>query len=246
MITFITFVCAGPMIVAFGKRVRPQTGQVPIIVNGKIPQPPDKKERAFIFKEDLTIGVPEGDENYMFGERVYFNVDEDGNVFVTDWDRKRIQKYGPDGKFLLSIGRKGQGPGEFINVWEPEFDRDGNLYVIDISQKRISFFSSDGRHIRQIGFPKTNVSSSLYINSRGHILMAADKTKEEGEDGIRWETTVGLYDDKFQPIDVFHRKNHEIKTPGGRGEDSLAQSLAASMSEMAFKPAPCYLLAPND
>lgn len=237
---------SSPEALASGNVVRPQTGQVPIISNGKIPQPPDKKQRTFIFKEDLTIGVREGDENYMFGERVYFNVDKDGNIFVTDWDRKRIQKYGPDGKYLLTIGREGQGPGEFRNVWEPEFDKGGNLYVVDISQKRISFFSRDGGYLKQIGFPQTNVSSSLYLNSRGHFLLAADETKAEGEDGVRWETTVGLYDDKFQPVEVFHRENHEIKTPGGREEDSIAQSWAAGMSDTAFKPAPHYLLAPND
>jgi hypothetical protein len=237
---------SSPGALASGKVILSQTGQVPIISNGKIPQPPDKKERTFMFKEDLTIGVREGDENYMFGERVYFNVDNAGNIFVTDWDRKRIQKYGSDGKYLLTIGREGQGPGEFQNVWEPEFDKHGNLYVVDIAQKRVSFFGRDGRYLRQAGFPATNVSSSIYVNSRGHFILAAAETKEEGEDGVRWETTVGLYDDKFQPIEVFHRENHEIKTPGGRGEDALAQSLAASMSEMAFKPAPRYFLAPND
>jgi hypothetical protein len=224
----------------------PQSGQVPIINNGKIPLPPDKKTRTLIFKEDLTIGVREGDENYMFGERVYFNVDDEGNVFVTDWDRKRIQKYGPDGKYLLTIGREGQGPGEFRNVWEPEFDKDGNLYVIDISQKRISFFDRDGQYLRQIGFPQINPSSSLYMNSHGYFLMAVDETKEEGETGARWETAVGLCDDKFQPIEVFHKEKHEIKSPSGRGEDSLAQSLAASMSDTAFKPGFHYLLAPHD
>ena len=246
MIFLVFLVSMGLNAVASGNGIEPQNGQVPIIVNGKTPQPPDKKERTFIFKEDLTIGVREGDENYMFGERVYFNVDEDRNIFVTDWDRKRIQKYGPDGKYLLTIGRAGQGPGEFQNVWEPEFDKDGNLYVVDISQKRVSFFSHDGRYLKQIGFPATNVSRSPFVNSRGHFLMAVDEIKAEGEEGNRWETTVGLYDDKFQPLEVFHLENHEIKTPGGREEDSIAQSWAALMSDMAFKPAPHYLLAPND
>jgi hypothetical protein len=246
IIILVPFVRPGSEIVASEKGIGPQAGQVPIISNGKIPQPPDKKQRTFIFKDDITIGVREGDENYMFGERVYFNVDEDGNIFVTDWDRKRIQKYGPDGKYLLTIGREGQGPGEFQNVWEPEFDKDGNLYVVDIAQKRISFFNRDGRYLKQIGFPATNVSSSLYLNSQGHFVMAVDEIEEEGEAGNRWETIVGLYDDKFQPGEVFHRESHEIKTPGGREVDSIAQSLAASMSDTAFKPAPHYLLAPND
>lgn len=77
-------------------------------------------------------------------------------------------------------------------------------------------------------------------------MIAVDETKEEREDGYRWETTVGLYDDKFQPLAVFHRENHEIKESGGRGEDSVAQSWAASMSEWAFRPVRHYFLAPND
>jgi hypothetical protein len=239
-------ICVGLVAVASEKTIGPQSGQVPVISNGKIPQPPDKKERTFVFKEDLTIGVREGDENCMFGERVYFNVDDEGNIFVTDWDRKRIQKYGPDGKFLLTIGREGQGPGEFINVWEPEFDKDGNLYVVDISQKRISFFSREGQYLKQIGFPQMNVSSSLYLTSQGHFLMAVDEIEAEGQDGSRWRTIVGLYDNKFQPLEVFHRENHEIKGAGGRGEDSVAQFWAAEMSEWAFRPVRHYFLAPND
>jgi hypothetical protein len=219
--------------------------QVPIISNGKIPRPPDKKERTFIFKEELTIGVREGDENYMFGELVYFNVDHDGNIFVTDWDRKRIQKYGPDGKHLLTIGREGQGPGEFRNVWEPEFDRDGNLYVVDISQ-RISFFSRKGPFVRQIGFPSISVSGILYINSQGRYVMAVSEIEKEDEAGMQWEDVVGLYDEEFAPLAVFHRDLHESKSPKGREEDDIAQFWAALMSDTAFKASPHYVLAPND
>ena len=221
---------------------RPKAVEVPIISNPRVPKYPS---RRIAFKEDLTVGVKEGDENSMFGERVYFNVDGDGNIFVTDWDRKRIQKYGPDGKYLLTIGRKGQGPGEFQNVWEPEFDKEGNLYVVDIAQKRISFFGRDGRYLRQIGFPMVNISGSLYFDALGYFLMAVDEIREEGEQGARWDSVVGLYDDKFQPLEVFHRESHEIKTSGGQDEDSIAKSLAASMSDSAFKPAPHYLLAPD-
>ena len=38
-------------------------------------------------KEDLTIGVREGDEYYMFGNSIMVNADDRGNIYVTDWDR---------------------------------------------------------------------------------------------------------------------------------------------------------------
>jgi len=238
--------CLGLYVVGSGNGSGLQAGQAPIIINSRIPQPPDKKERTLIFEEDLIIGVREGDENSMFGERVYFNVDEDGNIFVTDWDRKRIQKYGPDGRFLLTIGREGQGPGEFRNVWEPELDKDGNLYVVDISQKRISFFSREGQFVRQIGFPKVSPSSSILITSQGRYLMATSEIKKEDEAGVQWDTMIGLYDDKFGPLAVFHRDSRESKSPKSREQDDIAQFWADLMSDTAFTPSAHYVLAPND
>ena len=85
-----------------------------VITNPKDPVPGKGERKRIVFREELTIGVEEGDENYMFGESVSVTVDESGNFFVTDWDEKRIQKYDPDGKHLCSIGRKGEGPGEFV------------------------------------------------------------------------------------------------------------------------------------
>jgi hypothetical protein len=246
MVAFVALVCLGLSARAIEKAALPQTGRVPIISNGKIPNPADKKVRVFTFKEDLTIGVREGDENSMFGERIYFNIDDDENIYVTDWDRKRIQKYAPDGKFLLTIGREGQGPGEFQVVWGPEFDRDGNLYAVDIGQKRISFFSREGRYLKQIGFPTIEISSHLYINSHGHYLVWVSEIKKDDEASSRWDIVIGLYDQEFKLITEFYRGLHESKPPKGRGDDALAHFWADIMSDTAFKPSPHYVLAPND
>lgn len=63
---------------------------------------------------------------------------------------------------------------------------------------------------------------------------------------MRWETIIGLYDNTFRPIEIFHREMHEMRAPGSREEDSIARALAASMSDTAFRPEPHYLLASND
>ncbi len=54
------------------------------------------------------------DEHLAFNYPSDVAVDKDGNIYVLDSANTRIQKFGPDGKFLATIGRKGQGPGEFL------------------------------------------------------------------------------------------------------------------------------------
>jgi hypothetical protein len=219
--------------------------EIPIVNNPKNLTFPDGRQRYLIFKEDLSIGVKEGDENYMFGERVYLNVDEAGQIYVTDWDRKRIQKFGADGKYLLSIGRKGQGPGEFQNVWAPEFDKDGILYVVDIGQQRISFFDPEGKYLRQIAFPSVRVSGSLYFAASQNMITELTKMQADEAGGSKWETVVGLYDPAFQLLSEFGRSAGVSKPLAGRDENAIAQSWADTMTDMAFQPSSCYALAPN-
>ena len=236
-----------PTLQPFSKKTAfSQKSGVPIITNPKSPGLSDNKERRLIFKEDLSIGLREGDENYMFGEQVYFNVDDKGNIYVVDWDRKRIQKFGPDGKYLLTIGRKGQGPGEFQNVWTPEFDKDGNLYVVDIAQKRISFFAPGGNYLKQIIFPGVTVSGYLFFTTSQNIITTLSQMSLDDAKGAKWERVIGLFDKQFHLRSEFLRNGGGSKPPSGRGEDAIAQFWADSMTDMAFQPSASYALAQND
>jgi hypothetical protein len=219
----------------------PQEQEVEVHANPKVPKNPSMR---VVFKEDLTIGIKEGDENYMFGQRVYFNTDDEGNFYVTDWDRKRIQKYDPQGRYIRTIGRSGQGPGEFQNVWRPEFDADGHLYLLDIAAHRISFFDKEsGQFLRQIKIP-SDFHPTL-INKRGYFI--GDKTIiEEGPRGTKFTTVYGLFDDQPKITREFLKTIWEPKEGSGSGEAALVSSLANNLSDQAFRPNPLYHLARND
>jgi hypothetical protein len=119
----------------------------------KNPLEPLNPELQIIFEEDLTIGVEEGDENYMFGSQVLLNTDDEGNFYVTDWDRRMVKKYDSDGHFLQSIGRPGQGPGEFQDISEVKFGVEGNIYLNDAKSRRISLLNKEGDYIKGIRTP---------------------------------------------------------------------------------------------
>ncbi len=220
-----------------------KTANVKIVSNPQTPRPPNGKPVTVVFAEDLSIGVREGDENYMFGNRVDFNADGEGNLYVTDWDRKRIQKYDPQGKYLLTIGRAGQGPGEFRNPWRPYFDKNEILSVFDQGAHKIVYFEKSGRYLRQVQTP-TNLS--IYHISSNGFYLGSQSTMQAGPSGEKLAELHGLFNDQFRLVTEMRSEVKEMKSPAGRDEQSMARWLADLMSEMAFRPSVCWVIAPGD
>ena len=213
------------------------------ISNPKTPRPAAGKYIALVFTEDLSIGVREGDENYMFGNQVYVNTDKDGNFYVTDWERRTIRKYDRQGKHLLNIGRPGQGPGEFQNIWRPEFDSKGNLYVSDYVVHKIIFFDGTGRFLRQIQLPAA--MEHALVNRRGEFVGKRN-FEEESPSGNKTVSVFGLFDGQFKICAEFQRTVFNPKEPSGSGEERMVNLVAGLLSDGAFKPEANYLMDRDD
>jgi hypothetical protein len=166
----------------------------------------------------------------MFGENVDAIADEEGCIYVTDWDRKRIQKYSSEGKYLLSIGRKGQGPGEFGNIWSPTLDKEGHLYATDIVNKKVVFFDRDGEFLKSIKIPQ--YLGSVYILPNGNYFTTMTELTED-EAVSKYVHVHGIYDKEYKLIAELHRDFQNIR---GRGNRSRSEFLADIMSGSAFKP----------
>lgn len=99
----------------------------------------------------MTIGELDGtDENVLFHKPYDFAVAPDGTIVIVDAGNFRIQKFSPEGEFLASFGRKGQGPGEFQVMGGMTIDDQGRMYVADLNTNTIKVFSSDGEVEKQI------------------------------------------------------------------------------------------------
>ena len=120
-------------------------------------------EKTVEFVEDLTISS-ENDE----GEILLFlpnrcAVNEEGNIYIGDYQDSSIKVFDPQGKYLKTIGRKGNGPGEFQSIGELSFLPDGRYLVLDWEQNRISFFSADDQFLTSHKFQ--NFSFDLFLTS---------------------------------------------------------------------------------
>jgi peptidylamidoglycolate lyase len=108
--------------------------------------------QLFKFSSDgrllLSLGVEgvAGDDASHFGAPTDLAFGRDGSIYVSDgYINSRIVKLDANGKFLLSWGKKGSGPGEFNTPHGIAVDARDRVYVADRENGRIQIFSSDGK-----------------------------------------------------------------------------------------------------
>jgi hypothetical protein len=99
-----------------------------------------------------TIGGLDAEENLSFNNPNDIVQDSAGNLYILDTDNNRIQKLDSDGKFIKTIGRKGQGPGEFQAAHSMDIDNEDNLYVFDMRSRRIEVLSTEGKPLKTVKF----------------------------------------------------------------------------------------------
>jgi len=92
-----------------------------------------------------------GTENGQFMVPHSMAFDSGGNIYVTDVNNHRIQKFTNDGEFITKWGTQGNGDGEFSSPEGIDVDSHGNVYVADTGNSRIQKFTSDGEFITKWG-----------------------------------------------------------------------------------------------
>jgi len=75
--------------------------------------------------------------------------DPQGNIYVCDFQANHILKFDGTGKYLKSIGRQGQGPGEFNMPYRIAVTAD-RLFVYDVRNSRLSALTLDGTFVKSV------------------------------------------------------------------------------------------------
>jgi sugar lactone lactonase YvrE len=113
------------------------------------------------------------DEHVAFNYPSDIAVDKNGNIYILDAGNARIQKFDPDGKYLATIGRKGQGPGEFIMPSKLDIDRDGNLVVDDTAQSRLHVIIGEGKDARAVILKGERIYGIRCLSDGGYLGRAS-------------------------------------------------------------------------
>jgi DNA-binding beta-propeller fold protein YncE len=133
-------------------------------------------------------------------------VDSNGNVFVTDTNNGRIEKFSLTGAFLDIMGTKGSGQGQLGAPNGIALDHVGNIYVADASNHLVQKLSADGKLIAEWKGPDPGFygprriaigpDDSIYVVDQGHTRIV--KFSPDGHVLTVWGTKGsgdGQFDD---------------------------------------------------
>jgi sugar lactone lactonase YvrE len=130
----------------------------------------DKATRTNLF----DIPRPEDATNILrkLFQPINIAVDARSRLYVSDFGADRVQVYDADGKFLRTIGRRGDNYGEFTRPKGVAVDRDNIVYVVDAAGQMVQMFDDAGQLLMWFGEPNHAARVSLFLPSK--VLMDYD------------------------------------------------------------------------
>ena len=126
-------------------------------------------------RRELRLGVLDGRDEQSFGRIVGIAVSRDGQLWIADAQASTIRRFDVNGRYLGSVGRNGEGPGEFRNLAGLQRTPGGRVAAWDSRLKRVSFFDDAGEYIETVRVPaRYEVGSSLEsfrVGARGELYV---------------------------------------------------------------------------
>jgi hypothetical protein len=104
----------------------------------------------------LAIGEMDGPDATVFSAIAGLEVDDAGRIYVLDRQANELRIFTPDGAHVQTVGRSGEGPGEYANANGLIWARPDTLVVIDQRGARYTLLGRDGEYLgsqlRRLGF----------------------------------------------------------------------------------------------
>ena len=123
------------------------------------------------------IGV-KGVEKGQFINPHSLATDKFGNIFVGDTGNKRVQKFSPNGTFMLSWGSEGNKSGQFMGLHDVAVDPEGKfVFTVELKNHRVQKFSTDGSFITKWEYNGTGgrdvnrAPHQIAVNSLGIVYL---------------------------------------------------------------------------
>ena len=166
------------------------------------------KELSFTLHEQLVIGDDEeAPSEYLFTYPEIVRTDSQGNIYVKDGRRADVLVFDANGRYVTTVGKRGEGPGELREVFGMHVDGDDRLIVADRMSRRLTIFTDmgksfttkslaeDGRTIAPR--PILSLDNSFVLN---YVKLFANP---EGGPSIMDDRVLHIHDTDFNRLETF-------------------------------------------
>jgi len=125
------------------------------------------------------------DEELFFGVLTRITSDDKGNIYVLDAQLNEVMIFSSQGEYIQSIGREGEGPGEFRRPADLFLTPDGNVAVMQRMPGKIVMLSKDGAPAGNYPLPETD-GMRMFFGGRlaGEGLVLSKATMKRNEQGF--------------------------------------------------------------
>ncbi len=172
----------------------------------QIPLSESYKTGKIRFVQELILDDESMPEDLFFERPSSVVCDQDENIYVLDSDANNIKKFDARGRFIKTIGREGQGPGEFSNPYYLTYTKD-RLVVWDLMNRRLCAFTPEGKFIKSGNIPYDEGSvRKLRSLPTGEIVVEKEKSYRREPDKPQI-CTIDLYSRDLEYLRTIYERS---------------------------------------
>ena len=140
-----------------------------------------------------------------------FDVDLEGNIYISVFKGEYcIYKFDPEGSFVISFARKGQGPGEMPIAKSLIVNDRNEVVVADVAKQKLVFFDNHGMFLKEIGLPH-RLARLLPLPDGNYLISII--VQREVPSPFYYLMDLSIYDPDLREI----RRLDQLRIPNGPG-----------------------------
>ena len=191
---------------------------------------------------EVSIGEFEGAEELLFGSIWSIAVDDEHNVYVFDGQAHHVRVFDSDGAYVQTLGRRGEGPGEFGSAEAIGILPDGRLVVRDIGNKRIAVFGPGAGQTDHWGYDPGSYGSNspLHTDAHGHTyLITRDPSRTD------WVRHIIVLGPDGTHLDTLPEPSSPYEPPAVTAEGEIEGGYARYTQPVPFAPSFQWTIHPS-
>ncbi len=162
-----------------------------VVIDGnthvKNPATPVEKPSEIQLQELWRIGGDSDAEGELFGLITDIGVHPSGDVYLLDMQLAEVKVFDEDGAYLRTIGREGEGPGEFRRPTGLFFDPDGNIGVVQGAPSRLVMLTPEGDPAEPLELPSPEDGGFRFVQRgdyRGGSMVVSGRNFRRTDSGF--------------------------------------------------------------